>query len=415
MDTETIEQTVERFRQELEERGYSKNVRWQYGKVCRELIMWCKERGIDTFSIETVREYSIQTYGKWDAAFKLPYHKKMAIRTLRLLSQSYMGVDFESRTPIVYNIFHTDISNFTEAYSEWCHEERHLRDSSICYRLRQLSIYDNFLHISNLMLEDISLELNEKYFSQRQGSHSYIVPLKHCLREFLQFLYEKGFTDSNLSTTVSKSCRKCKPEKLPSVYAPEEIRVTINSIDRSTPKGKRDYIVMLLAAEYGLRSSDIVRLRMTNIDWDRNIISLIQYKTGMPLELPLVASIGNAIIDYMKNGHPEEAGSLIISQLGNSKKGKPLHPASLHGIIRNALAWKKGIDTSHRKQGIHSFRHSLASNMLESGIPIMTISSILGHSLKQSTQTYLKIDIRQLAKCSLSIPPLRNNLFQKET
>lgn len=411
MNTETIEQTVERFRQELEERGYSKSIRWQYGKRCREFLIWSKERGVETFSIEVAREYCIQTCGTWNAAFKQPYPQRITIRSLRLLSQSYLGLDFESRTPAVYNIYHTDIANYIDTYSEWCHEELHLKSLSVSHRLRQLCIYDNFLHMRNLKLVDITLELNDEYFSQRQGCHSYIVSLKHYLREFLQFIYEKGFMDYNLSVTVSKSYRKSKTEKLPSVYAPEEIRATINGIDRSTPKGKRDYIVMLLAAEYGLRSSDIVRLRMTDIDWDRNTINLIQYKTGVPLELPLVASVGNAIIDYMKNGHPDDAGSLIISHLGNTRKGKPLHPASLHGIIRNAMAWKKGLDTSQRKQGVHSLRHSLASNMLENGIPIMTISSILGHSLKQSTQTYLKIDIRQLAKCCLTIPPLSNNLF----
>ena len=80
----------------------------------------------------------------------------------------------------------------------------------------------------------------------------------------------------------------------------------LSAIDRSTRKGKRDYLVSLLAAEYGMRASDIVRLSLKHIDWERNTVSFSQYKTDVPVQYPLLSSVGNAIIDYLRHGRPIE-------------------------------------------------------------------------------------------------------------
>ena len=65
---------------------------------------------------------------------------------------------------------------------------------------------------------------------------------------------------------------------------------------------KRDYAVILLASRLGLRSSDIRMLEFKNIDWDLNEIRIMQHKTKRSLSLPLLSDVGDAIIDYIKNG-----------------------------------------------------------------------------------------------------------------
>ena len=72
------------------------------------------------------------------------------------------------------------------------------------------------------------------------------------------------------------------------------------------PIGKRDYAMMVLAAQSGLRACDVVRLELGSINWRTREICLTQHKTGEPLSLPLEPESGNAIADYILNGRPTQ-------------------------------------------------------------------------------------------------------------
>lgn len=86
----------------------------------------------------------------------------------------------------------------------------------------------------------------------------------------------------------------------------------LNSVDRDTALGKRDYAMMLLAYNTGLRGVDITNLRFNDIDWNSSEIHLIQQKTGIPIALPLDNETGNAIADYILNGRPDSACNNIF-------------------------------------------------------------------------------------------------------
>lgn len=410
MNKEPIKKTIDNFRQELIDRNYSECIIWQYGKICRNFISWAVSKGIQYFSEDVTREYCLLVCGTWECGFKLPYHERITLRCMRMLLSSFKEEEFESRTPLVARPFQTSICSHIEEYLLWCKEEQLLGTASIKGRKNLLSRYDSFLFDKNIDLSDVTAYINDDFFSTCKIS--YRRELKHFLREYFTYIYENKYIDKQLASTVIKDSFVARPEKLPSAYSTDEIRHAIKTIDRSTAKGKRDYVVFLLAAEYGLRASDIVQLRMTDIDWERNEIKIIQCKTKKPLILPLIASVGNAIIDYMCNGHPSEGGSLIVVQHGNTRKGKSVHPCALHAIVSDAIRAGNGLITAARKHGTHSLRHSLASNMLKMGVPLNVISGSLGHSTTQATQTYLKIDFLQLGKCSLPIPALKSELFK---
>ena len=90
-------------------------------------------------------------------------------------------------------------------------------------------------------------------------------------------------------------------EKLPSVYTPSEIGIIEKSVDQSSVLGKRNYAMLILATRLGLRASDIAGLQFADLDWDKNLIQLTQYKTKRDIELPLLPDIGEAIISLEFN------------------------------------------------------------------------------------------------------------------
>ena len=85
-----------------------------------------------------------------------------------------------------------------------------------------------------------------------------------------------------------------------SVYSADEINTILESIDRTTNTGKRNYCIVLIAARLGLRSCEIAGLTFSNINYSSDVIQLIQKKTGEPIEFPLLPEIKESLQDYIK-------------------------------------------------------------------------------------------------------------------
>lgn len=229
-----------------------------------------------------------------------------------------------------------------------------------------------------------------------------IYEIKYKLKKFFQYLYNNGkyrFNGNDVFPKIAKVDRA----KIPSYYTIKEINLILEQVDRETNRGKRDFAILLLAIVYGLRNSDIIRLKYENILWNENKIELTQYKTKKLLELPLTDNVKYALLDYLKNARPNIDTDYIF--LPTKPPYSYIDKENASSLYKSASAYikKAGLDNG-RKQGLHSLRHSMASNMLKNNIEVSTISSILGHSNVDVTNIYLSIDEKQLRKLALEVP-----------
>jgi integrase/recombinase XerD len=401
-----IKKVIDEFQLELIDMGYSQELCWIYGKVCRLFGEWAEDHAIDCVSEEAIRAYSLEKTGCWEAAINLPGKDRITLRALRLLSNFLKGEPFEGRTPLKEHRFYTLLKDHVHPYLRWCGEEKGCRPTTIQDKFWILCRYDNFLHDKLLDLKDVTIGLNEEFFaSDACGNRT---SYKSTVREMLQYLFDFSILDKDLSPYVLKEPKRSKHLEIPTTYTIEEIKSLLGAIDRSTPKGKRDYLVVLLAAEYGMRASDIVRLSLKHIDWERNTVSFSQYKTDVPVQYPLLSSVGNAIIDYLRHGRPTEVDDVIIVSHDHITGGKPLSAATIHSIVTAAFRRSQIQGWQQKKHGPHSLRFSLASNMLKQGIGFQVISTALGHASTESTKTYVKLDIDHLRECSLPVPNLNS-------
>ncbi|WP_420795956.1 tyrosine-type recombinase/integrase [Desulforamulus profundi] len=131
------------------------------------------------------------------------------------------------------------------------------------------------------------------------------------IKGYLRYLYDQGLTETDFSRVIPKD-KYIKQPKLPSTYSKEEVKALLAAIDRSSPKGKRDYAMVLITALLGLRASDVCNLTFENIQWEKNLIVLNQQKTQVRIELPLLSEVGEAIIDYLKYGRPSPSLRIIF-------------------------------------------------------------------------------------------------------
>jgi len=221
---------------------------------------------------------------------------------------------------------------------------------------------------------------------------------KMChLRTFIEFLYEQKYISTDLSKCVLKA-QKPRP-RLAQTWTKEEIERILGVIERGTSVGKRDYAVFMLVTQLGLRTGDIVNMTFDNLLWAECKIRFIQDKTGKPQELPLTATVGDAIIDYLKYGRPKDDCSQYVF----------VRHAPPFGKVKNFwYVMQKYLRDAHvpvcteKPHGFHTFRFTLATRLLDEEIPIETISAILGHSSSDTTRIYLRADINKLRQCALN-------------
>jgi site-specific recombinase XerD len=219
------------------------------------------------------------------------------------------------------------------------------------------------------------------------------------LRSFLRFLCMQGSLSEDLSIHVPQ-VRVAQDGRLPSVWSGADVEALLAAVDRASPKGKRDYAILLLACRLGLRVSDIRGLCLEHLHWSEDRIVMAQSKTGAPLALPLTEEVGGALIDYLRHGRPITHHREVFLRLK-----APVEPFGRNDNLHHILTFHRqraGIALpAQARKGLHSLRHTVATRLLEAGTSLETIAGILGHLSLESTQIYAKVDIEALRRAAL--------------
>lgn len=181
-------------------------------------------------------------------------------------------------------------------------------------------------------------------------------------------------------------------------FTEEELERLLKHPDRATAIGKRDYAMMVLAVQSGLRACDVVRLELDSINWRTKEIRLIQHKTGEPLSLPLEPESGNAIADYILNGRPNSVIANIF--LCHTGAIRPLDARSASSVVSKHMK-QAGIPAKRR--AFHALRRTFGTRLLQNEVSFELIQQLLGQRDMDSMKPYLSIDEQGLKMCALPL------------
>ena len=240
-----------------------------------------------------------------------------------------------------------------------------------------------------------------QFFPQLIGRYqaTSIRTVASVLRSFITYIGKTGIAQAEPLLRAIPTRYARKRSIIPTITK-DEGEAILSAQQADVFCSQRNRAIILLALRTGLRSIDIINLKLSDIDWRNDTISIIQQKTGGSLVLPLVPDVGNAIATYIMQERPESDLPYVF--LRNLAPYKQLTGhcwrISANAMKSACIRQKKGT-----QKGLRVFRYSLATTLLAEGVPVPIIASILGHSNKESTNIYLSADEVHLKECALGL------------
>lgn len=376
----SLESMVDAVLSEMKRRGNAKNTIERHERAYSQFYEYALTQGENSYSKVLARSF-LEEKEKL-SAYRGPRFMEQYRIALNKLDDIAKGQDIRLRH--LENGYHLKSSCF-----DWVipfFEERLKRRLKNTYdvrtRLRILSLFLSFIETQNAKkLEDISINHIAAAFEASTDQNHF----RSTIREFLSFAAENGWMPTNLSCFVPKIRRH---RGVPTVYSTDDIETCLASIDRTTQSGKRTYAVLLICARLGLRNTDACELKFSDIDWVKKTISIVQMKTGIPLVLPLLPEIEDAINRYIA-ARPQSDLSFIF--LRHKAPYYPLRNSTLDYELRKLLE-ENGINTDGKKKGAHTLRSSLASSLLKEGIHYPVIASIPPKKTPRHIFSYFSVE-----------------------
>ena len=283
---------------------------------------------------------------------------------------------------------HEPFAGRTGAFVEYLRGERGLRDASIRlyhYHLAQFETYLATIGIAELQALSPPVLGAFVIESSRSLGRTSMRNLCGILRVFLRYLYRQRLISKDLSATV-ESPRVYRLSTIPRSITWDEVRRMLESVDRRTAAGKRDYAILLLLVTYGLRGREVAALTLDDLDWKRDRLRIPERKAGHSTAYPLSPTVGTALVEYLQHGRPQTTDRHLFFRV----LAPPL-PLTTSAVSSRASHYLHRAGIAVPRPGSHTLRHTCVQRLVEAEFPFKVIGDYVGHRAPESTEIYAKV------------------------
>jgi site-specific recombinase XerD len=387
-------QHIERYATRLIEEGLAREGTWRCLNVVSGLLDWIAKRRCKLADID---EHMVERYLRHRARRQLIQAGDRAAlkRWLSVLREE--GAIAPAAAPPL-----TPHDRIFKAFEDYLRTERGLTPRSI---VRHLPIIRRFLHevcpAGDDDLGKISQESVIGYIERHARDWSPKTGKAMCwsLRAFLRYLHHRGLNPRALAGCVP-SIRRWKLATLPTHLPAAQVQKALDSCDRATAIGQRDYAILMLLAKLGLRAGEVATLTLDDIDWRAGEM-LIRAKGRQRTRMPMPPDVGAAVVAYLRDGRPTSSCRRLFLRMAAPHVGFA-SGCAITMIAKGALDRASVRGCAHR--GAHIFRHSLATELLRSGATLTEIGQLLRHEDHDTTRIYAKVHVEALRTLSLPWP-----------
>ena len=402
MNTLDFKTQIKNIRKEALEIGFSISTMDEYLRIWNKFIYW-KSTNSFVYNEKDYIDFLLDYY-KFDVNSYTNKSRSLyqqLMRSKRILDDFDTYKIFMQKRSLPSSLYSDYPSNWNvvlDNYLDYLKNVRQNSNNSIIIKKRYLInllsyFYKNGLNeldnfSKTFVVDFINKTIDKGNISKRRNFY--------VLRDFLNYLFIEDIILENLSCYIPK-IKKSRKRKLPTYLKTENIEQLLESIPKERKIDIRNYTIILIAARLGLRISDILNIKLKDIDWKNYKLNVIQPKTNNLNILPLSKEVGWAIINYIKNSRPKCNNEYLFVKMK--------YPFEKMEQFNNFNKYFEKCNLEENiKKGIHNLRHSFATNMLDNDIPIHIISSVLGHSdINTTSSTYIKIDTKNLKKVCLEV------------
>lgn len=323
--------------------------------------------------------------------------RRIAARELRNAIMQFLRVSlphYDNATPAAPNPF-IDVA---PDFFGFLLRERGLRTTTLIqYRHFLQRLEDYLRRIARPLLPDLPPTVVSALITESGNTLDKRSVQSFCsiLKVFFRYLYSVGLMTRDLAKAV-ESPRRYRLSNLPRAIAWNQVEQMLEAVDRRTAVGKRDYAVLLLLVTYGLRAREVGALTLDDIDWKHDRIEVRGRKAGHSTAYPLSATVGEAILDYLKQGRPDTGKrALFIGAYA------PFAPMSRVAVSLRAKYYLRKAGITVSRPGSHTLRHTCVQRLVESGFSLKTIGDFVGHRTPDATSIYAKVNIEALRTVAL--------------
>lgn len=244
--------------------------------------------------------------------------------------------------------------------------------------------------------DDVSLFF--RFRSPGRWQRSTIALYVDSLRSFFRFAESKNWCIPGVAAAIDAPI-VYRHEHLPRGPQWDDVIRLLSPSDKPAPVDIRDRAMLLLHAVYGFRNTEVRLLRVDDIDWQEEIISLSRPKQRKSQLYPLLPEIGDAILQYLREVRPKTRRREVFLSLK-----QPYRPLTASATYSNVARRQRTLGLALPHYGPHSLRHACATRLLAEGFSLKEIGDHLGHSSTDATQIYAKVDLpalREVAELDL--------------
>ena len=288
--------------------GYSKSSLQFYRQRWKMLLQFAAERNEVVYSEQLGVDFLEKYFNIFEKDFNhtLTPAEAHEMRMIRVIG------DFQLHHTILRRYYkHKEILTepsfiaISNRFRSYC-TNKNYSNITVDHYVRQSVRFMDYLASQNIKdCGEISIALIHAYIATLLGYTYKTVEQNICsMRAFFRFLLETDEVQTDFAVKTPMIQAR-KQTRIPSVWTENELKALITAIDRGSPKGKRDYAIILLACCLGMRCTDIKHLRIDDFRWEEKKLIFNQSKTTTPISLPLTKEVGWAVIDYLKYGRPK--------------------------------------------------------------------------------------------------------------
>lgn len=273
-------------------------------------------------------------------------------------------------------------------------EGRWLSESTCRSARWQITRFLDYLEQRGFALNEVvpaTIDAFFEHMAQRWSRNSLRTSAK-MLRAWFGYCERQGWARAGLTDSIL-SPRVYRHEGLPLGPPWDTIGRVLAETGADDSASLRDHAIILLLSVYGLRSGEVRRLRLADIDWIHDQLHFIRSKSRREETAPLEPRVGNAIARYLRDGRPEADSQIVFLTL--RAPHRPLSAGGLYNIVKSRFA-DSGLPKKGR--GPHGLRHACARHLIESGRSFKEVGDHLGHRSPDATRIYAKVDLTTLRK-----------------